>query len=104
MMHRQLGHHGIAQRVDAAVFSSEVGRRKPAPELYRAALDRLGVAPGEALYVGDRVVEDYEGPRRLGMPAILCTELARSQPPPGVPAVGRLSELLELEELGGCRP
>jgi putative hydrolase of the HAD superfamily len=102
MMHRQLRHHGIAERVDAAVFSSEVGRRKPAPELYRAALDRLGVAPAEALYVGDRVVEDYEGPRRLGMRAILCAALAGSEPPPGVPAVGRLGELLELEELGGC--
>jgi putative hydrolase of the HAD superfamily len=104
MMHRQLRHHGIAERVDAAVFSSEVGRRKPAPELYRAALDLLGVAPGDALYVGDRVVEDYQGPRRLGMQAILCTGLARSQPPSGVPAVGRLGELLDLGELGGCRP
>src|SRR5690348_15516504 len=34
MMHRQLRHHGLAERLDAAVFSSEVGRRKPAPELY----------------------------------------------------------------------
>jgi putative hydrolase of the HAD superfamily len=104
MMHRQLRHHGIAQRVDAAVFSSEVGRRKPAPELYLAALDRLQVAPGEALYVGDRVVEDYEGPRRLGMLAILCMELARAEPPSGIPALGRLGQLLELPELRGCRP
>jgi HAD superfamily hydrolase (TIGR01549 family) len=104
MMHRQLRHHGLAERLDAAVFSSEVGRRKPAPELYRAALDRLAVAPGDALYVGDRVVEDYEGPRRLGMRALLCTQLARTAAPPGVPAVGRLSELLELDELGGGRP
>lgn len=104
MMHRQLRHHGIAQRVDAAVFSSEVGRRKPAPELYQAALDRLGVAAGHALYVGDRVLEDYEGPRRLGMGAILSTELARSEPPPGVPAVSRLHDLLELPELRGPDP
>jgi HAD superfamily hydrolase (TIGR01549 family) len=101
MMHRQLRHHGLAQRLDAAVFSSEVGRRKPAPELYRAALDLLRVEPGDALYVGDRVVEDYEGPRRLGMRALLCTGLARTAPPPGIPAVGRLAELLDLEELGG---
>jgi HAD superfamily hydrolase (TIGR01549 family) len=100
MMHRQVRHHGIAERVDAVVFSSEVGRRKPAPELYRAALERLEVEPGEALYVGDRLVEDYKGPRRLGMRALLCTGMAKTEPPAGVPTVGRLAELLDLPELG----
>jgi HAD superfamily hydrolase (TIGR01549 family) len=109
MMHRQVRHHGLAERVDAVVFSSEVGRRKPAPELFQTALDRLAVAAPEALYVGDRLLEDYEGPRRLGMRAILCTALARTPAPPGVPRVGRLAELLDLPELagpgdGGVRP
>ena len=94
-MHRQLRRTGIAERVDAVVFSSEIGRRKPAPELYLAALERLGTAPSDALYVGDRVVEDYDGPRRLGMRAVLCTALARTPVPAGVPAIGRLGELLE---------
>lgn len=94
-MHRQLRRTGIADRVDAVVFSSEVGRRKPAPELYLAALERLGVAPVDALYVGDRVVEDYDGPRKLGMRAVLCTALARSPAPDGVPTIGRLGELLD---------
>jgi HAD superfamily hydrolase (TIGR01509 family) len=94
MMHRQVRANGIAERVDAVVFSSEVGRRKPAPELYRAALDRLGVDAGEALYVGDRLVEDYEGPRRLGMRAVLCTALSRDPAVNGaVPAIDRLADL-----------
>src|ERR1700730_16310934 len=50
MLHRQLRLNGIAPAVDVAVFSSEIGRRKPSPELYRAALDRLGVEPSEALH------------------------------------------------------
>jgi HAD superfamily hydrolase (TIGR01662 family) len=94
MLHRQLRVNGIAQAVDVAVFSSEVGRRKPAPDLYRAALDRLGVEPSETLHVGDKVLEDYEAPRRLGMQAVLCTALARTPPPAGVPTISRLSELL----------
>lgn len=94
MMHRQVERHGLAERLDAVVFSSEVGRRKPAAELYLAALDRLGVGPTEALYVGDRVLEDYEGPRRLGMRALLCTALARTRPPPGVPVIRQLGDLL----------
>ncbi|HKF78290.1 MAG TPA: HAD family hydrolase [Candidatus Dormibacteraeota bacterium] len=93
LMHRQVRENGIAGLVDAVVFSSEVGRRKPAPELYQAALDRLGVAPEEALSVGDRLVEDYAGPRRLGMRAVICTALARQLPGDGVPTIGRLGEL-----------
>jgi putative hydrolase of the HAD superfamily len=93
MMHRQARLTGIADRVDAVVFSSEVGRRKPAPELYGAALDRLGVPAAEALYVGDRQVEDYDGPRRLGMRAVVCTALARRPVGDGVPTVARLDDL-----------
>lgn len=99
MLHRQLRVNGFAERVDTAVFSSEVGRRKPAPELYLAALDRLGAAPADALYVGDRVREDFEGPRAIGMKAVLCTGLARHPAPDGVPAIGRLSALLDCLEL-----
>jgi putative hydrolase of the HAD superfamily len=98
MLHRQLRVNGIERAVDVAVFSSEVGRRKPAPELYQAALARLGVSASEALHVGDRVLEDYEGPRRLGMDAILCTALARTQLPDGIPTIASLSELLRRGE------
>jgi HAD superfamily hydrolase (TIGR01509 family) len=93
MMHRQARVSGIAERVDAVVFSSEVGRRKPAPELYLAALDRLDVPAPEALYVGDRVVEDFDGPGRLGMRAVLCTALARRPVRDGVPTIAGLGEL-----------
>jgi HAD superfamily hydrolase (TIGR01549 family) len=95
MLHRQLRVNGIEGAVDASVFSSEVGWRKPAPELYEAALHRLDVAPAEVLHVGDKLLEDYEGPRRLGMEAVLCTALARTPPPNGVPAISHLSDLLD---------
>jgi HAD superfamily hydrolase (TIGR01509 family) len=93
MIHRQVRENGIAERVDAVVFSSEVGRRKPAPELYLAALERVRASPAEALYVGDRPVEDHDGPRRIGMRAVLCTALARRPAPGGVPTIAHLGEL-----------
>jgi HAD superfamily hydrolase (TIGR01549 family) len=93
LMRRQLRGNGIGERVDAIVFSAEVGKRKPAPELYLAALKTLGVEAGEALYVGDRYVEDYEGPRRVGMRAVLCTALARHAPPDGIPRINSLEEI-----------
>ncbi len=95
MMRRQMTANGIAGELDAVVLSSEIGKRKPSPELYLAALDLLAVEPAEALYVGDRVGEDYQGPRAVGMDAVLSLQLARSRPPDGVPTIERLSDLLE---------
>jgi HAD superfamily hydrolase (TIGR01509 family) len=93
MMLRQLRKVGIAARMDAVIFSSAIGRRKPAPEPYLAALNQLGLPPGAVLFVGDKVREDYEAPRALGMRAVLCGELARSAAPPGVASIASLAEL-----------
>jgi HAD superfamily hydrolase (TIGR01509 family) len=93
MMRRQVETNGIAERVDAIVFSSEVGRRKPAPELYLAALDALATQPERTIFVGDRVREDYEGPRALGMRAVILTAHTEEPPPVGVPTIASLTEL-----------
>jgi putative hydrolase of the HAD superfamily len=61
--------HGLA--VDAALSSRGHGWVKPHPSIFRAVLDRLGVAPGEAAMVGDSLEDDIEGARALGMQAFL---------------------------------
>ena len=93
MMHRQVTSNGIAQLMDAVLFSSQFGRRKPAPEIYRAALKAVGVPADRALFVGDRVREDYEGPRTVGMRAVICTAHAAEIPPDGIPTIATLAEL-----------
>jgi len=93
MMRRQVETNGIAELVDAIVFSSEVGRRKPAPEMYEAALEAIATAPEKTMFVGDRVREDYEGPRALGMRAVVLTAHAEEPPPEGVPTIASLTEL-----------
>jgi phosphoglycolate phosphatase-like HAD superfamily hydrolase len=45
----------------------DVARPKPAPDMLRVALERLGVAPARALYVGDMGV-DVETARAAGVP------------------------------------
>ncbi|MEP9347930.1 HAD-IIA family hydrolase [Xanthobacter sp. KR7-225] len=55
-------------RAPARVFG------KPQPELFRAALDRLGLAAGEVVMVGDNPETDGAGARRLGIPHILIGE------------------------------
>jgi putative hydrolase of the HAD superfamily len=72
-MREDLALHGIDGLLDAAVFSSEIGVRKPDPRIYRAVLDQLGVEPDRALFVGDRVLEDVQGPAALGMHTCLAT-------------------------------
>jgi putative hydrolase of the HAD superfamily len=96
MMRRQVNGNGISEMVDAVVFSSEIGRRKPAPEMYQAALNALGVRPENALFVGDRVREDYEGPRALGMRAVLFTAHTEGPSPAGIQTITSLTELASL--------
>jgi HAD superfamily hydrolase (TIGR01509 family) len=96
MMARQVNGNGIGKRMDAVVFSSAVGRRKPSPEPYLAAAGELGVEPGAILFVGDRAREDYHGPLAVGMRAVLCTALSRRPPEPGPPTIASLAELEDL--------
>jgi HAD superfamily hydrolase (TIGR01549 family) len=64
-----VAHHRLD--VDAIVDSRSHGRVKPHPTIFQAALELLGVAPVEAVMVGDSLEEDVEGARALGMRAIL---------------------------------
>jgi putative hydrolase of the HAD superfamily len=67
LLHRDLEQLGVAQRLDAAVFSSEVGWRKPHPAIFERALEAVGVDPAETLFVGDTLVTDIAGAAALGM-------------------------------------
>jgi HAD superfamily hydrolase (TIGR01509 family) len=96
MMRRQVETNGVAELVDALVFSSAIRKRKPAPEMYVAALDAIGVDPKHALFVGDRVREDYEGPRAVGMRAVIFTAHAEAPPEDGIPTISSLTELANL--------
>ncbi|HWN27004.1 MAG TPA: HAD-IA family hydrolase, partial [Actinomycetospora sp.] len=49
---------GLLDLVGAWVLSCEEGREKPAPELFRAACERLGADPRRTLMVGDNPVRD----------------------------------------------
>ena len=64
---RDLAEQELAERLDAVVFSSEIGVRKPRPEIFHAALERLGVPAERALFVGDRLYADVRGARDVGM-------------------------------------
>ena len=65
--------------VDTVVTSAEAGAPKPRPNVWRLALERLGVEPALAVHVGDSDA-DAEGARSLGLrfePAPLADAVAR---------------------------
>jgi putative hydrolase of the HAD superfamily len=85
LLHRDLEQLGIADRLDVALFSSEVGVRKPHPEIFEQALSALGVRAEQALFVGDSLATDIGGAAALGMRT--CQALwFRADDDPEVPA------------------
>jgi len=96
LMQRQVTANGIGALMDAVVFSSQVGRRKPAREMYVAALGAVGADAERTLFVGNRVREDYEGPLAHGMRAVICTAHNHEPAPAGIPTIGTLAQLMEL--------
>jgi epoxide hydrolase-like predicted phosphatase len=59
----------IANAFDTLVISAEVGLAKPDHRIYQLALDRLGVAANQALFVDD-FSENVDGARWMGLHAI----------------------------------
>jgi putative hydrolase of the HAD superfamily len=53
------------------VTAADVGYRKPHPLLFESALERLGVAPHQAVFVGDSYEDDIVPAAQLGMTAVL---------------------------------
>jgi len=65
----------LRTRVDAAIFSYEVGYRKPDPRIYRHALAAIGVPAVDAIFVGDGGSDEHTGARAVGMSTVLVTRL-----------------------------
>jgi 4-nitrophenyl phosphatase len=77
---------------------------KPSPEMYLAALERLGAAPQETLVVGDRLETDIAGGQTIGCPTVLVLSGVTSEeagkawkPPPDL-ILPDLASLVELAE------
>jgi putative hydrolase of the HAD superfamily len=72
-LHEQIAFLGLDSHLDAVTFSAEVGWRKPAPQIFRAALQALGTGPGRTVMVGDSEAADIAGANAAGMRAVLLT-------------------------------
>lgn len=90
---------GLHEFFDTVVISGAYGYRKPDPRLFQFALDRLGVRPGEAAFVGDNRKRDVGGARAAGLAAIwIPRPISSCDPALPTPhyTLGSLAELLDL--------
>ena len=62
---------GISPFFESIVISAEVGAEKPDRAIFEEALDRMAVAPGRAIHVGDFYSVDVVGARGVGITPIL---------------------------------
>ncbi len=106
LMRADLERLGILQHLDASVFSSEVGVRKPDPRIFQEALQRVGVEPGSAVFVGDRLLDDVSGARSVGMRGILTHQFRQEEEPTVQPdaVIEHISEVPEVVRKWGPLP
>jgi putative hydrolase of the HAD superfamily len=76
-VHSEIKTAGLGPLLDVVIVSGEHGIQKPDRRLFALALDRLGVGPDEAVYVGDNVERDIQGARAAGISAVLVDRRGR---------------------------
>ena len=86
------GIHDLLETFPVRVISGIEGIEKPDERIYRLGLDRAGVGPEEAVYVGDNPEFDVHPPEAIGMTAVLIDRRGRFPDHPGT----RLTDLRDL--------
>jgi putative hydrolase of the HAD superfamily len=82
----------IADCFDSITDSGIVGKEKPHPAIFQAALNSLGVSASESLYTGDVYSVDYLGATSVGMRCVLF-DVSGAYRDAGVQRVESLEEL-----------
>ena len=88
----------LSRHFDSITISSEAGYAKPAPEIFRMALERHSLPAAEALHVGDSAPLDVDGARAAGIAAVLVD----SDGPAPDAATPETSPSLKRRELPSC--
>jgi putative hydrolase of the HAD superfamily len=87
---------GLIDAIDAVVSSHTTGWQKPHRAIFERALQLAGTTARETAMVGDRLLADIWGAKRLGMRAVLRRTAATDQAPVDVTPDATIDDLTEL--------
>jgi HAD superfamily hydrolase (TIGR01509 family) len=89
---------GYGQIFDVVIDSARLGIAKPNAGIFKAALELLGCAPEQAVFVGDHPVRDMGGARALSMPHVWLNTIHPERKPccDGDPVIRSLTGLEEI--------
>ncbi len=91
---RWLAEAGLLDHLDVRVYTSDLTHMKPHPIAFLTLLDAVGVAPENAVFVGDRPRDDIAGAQAVGMRTVLLT--GRPVPPYDVEPDAQIPDLAGL--------
>lgn len=97
---RHLTEEGIIDYFPMRLFSYQYKCRKPNKHIFIEGARKIGVAPENVIYVGDRIDKDVKGSARAGMHPVLKrthTNLGKKCPE-NVTVIEKISELPDLIE------
>ena len=85
---------GVSEDFDFMLSSCNVGFEKPDPRIFRLALERAGVAPAEAIHVGDQYKSDVLGAEAVGIKALLLDRYGTLAHIDGCTHISSLTEII----------
>jgi putative hydrolase of the HAD superfamily len=92
-LHERLEETGLAELLDGAVASAELGAAKPDGAIFARALALAGADADDAWHVGDDPAADVEGALAAGIRPVLIVRDGERPEVAGVPVIGGLDEL-----------
>ena len=105
-LEKHLEQVGILDFFTVRLYSYQFDHRKPNPQMFEAAAEKIGETAENILFIGDRLDNDIKPALRLGMQAVLKTAYTNTSKkiPDGAFKINHLSELPALvEEINTCK-
>ena len=77
VLEAELQKHGLLERFEFLMSSSDYGVRKPHPLIFETALAKLSLKSEEALFVGDKLETDIAGANGVGLCSVWYNRLGQ---------------------------
>lgn len=71
---KRIAFSGLYNYFDEILISGDIGVYKPDPNVFHTLLNRIGVVPENAIYIGDSIKHDVAGANSAGMKSVLFSK------------------------------